>query len=95
VSTGNGLADTPEEEVLLIHVALAGMGVVVGSISIIWLKGVDWMVTHRVLLAGSADPILALPGAGGAGLDWPRVAGLVGLVGVIVAATWSTRRGQQ
>lgn len=94
MSTGNGLADTPEEEVLLVHVALAAMGVVVGSISIIWLKGVDWMITHRVLVAHTADPIIALPGAGGAGLDAARVVALVGVIGIAGALSLSTRRGQ-
>lgn len=95
MSTGNGLADNPEEEVMLIHVALAAMGIVVGSISIIWLKGVDWLVTHRVLVAGTADPIIALPGAGGAGLDAPRIAALVGLIGITAAVSLSARRGRE
>jgi hypothetical protein len=94
VSIGNGLADTPEEEVLLIHLALAAMGVLVGSISIIWLKGVDWMINHRVLVAPAADPIIALPGAGGAGLDVARVVALVGVFGIAGALSMSTCRGQ-
>lgn len=80
---GNGLADTPEEEVLLIHVAIAVIGMAVGSAGVLWLKGATWLVKHQVLVGASADPLVQIPGAGGAGLDVPRLA----ITAAIVLAT--------
>ena len=48
---GNGMADTPEEEVLLIHVGLALLGIVAASAGTFWLKGATWLVEHQVLLS--------------------------------------------
>lgn len=90
---GNGLADTPEEEVLLVHVALAVLGMVVGSAGVLWLKGATWLVEHQVLVGASAGPLVQIPGAAGAGLDVPRLAIAAAIVlATLVVAASSARR---
>ncbi len=90
---GNGVAATPEEELLLIHVALAVITVVLGSVGILWLKGATWLVEHQVLAAAAAHPVLSLPGADGAGLDLPRAAIAAGfiLAGIACALSAASR----
>ena len=90
---GNGMADTPEEEVLLIHVGLALLVIVAASAGTFWLKGATWLVEHQVLVAAKADPLLQIPGAAGAGLDVPRLAILAAVIlAVVVTAVSSARR---
>lgn len=90
---GNGLAGTPEEEVLLIHVGLALLGIVAASAGAFWLKGTTWLVEHQVLVAAKSDPLVQIPGSSGAGLDVPRLAILAAiLVATLVAAVSSARR---
>ncbi len=82
---GNGIADTPEEELLVINVALGALAAVLGSAAVLWLQGVQWLIQHKILLAASADPLIELPASGGAGLDLPRIAIAGGvLLGVVV-----------
>ena len=71
---GNGIADTPEEEFIVVHAALAALAAVIGSAGFLWLKGVEWLIEHNILVAASADPLLVLPASAGAGLDLPRIA---------------------
>lgn len=48
----------------------------------------QWGVEHGILAAASEDPLLALPLAGGAGLDVRRIIiAVVALIGATVAAT--------
>ena len=90
---GNGLADTPEEEVLLIHVGLALLGIVAASAGAFWLTGVTWLVERQVLVTAKAEPLVQIPGSGGAGLDIPRLAIIAAvLVATLVSAVSSARR---
>ena len=45
-----------------------------------------WLVEHHVLASAAATPVLAIPGAGGAGLDWARIIPVVSLL--IIAVVW-------
>ena len=45
-----------------------------------------WLVEHHVLASAAASPVLAIPGAGGAGLDWARIIPVVSLL--IIAVVW-------
>lgn len=89
---GNGLADTPEEEVLLIHLALIGLGALVGSAGLLWLKGTTWLIAHHVLLPARSNPLLDVPGTEGAGLDLPRIAVGVAVIVVVLAFAASEAR---
>lgn len=59
---------------------------------------VAWATHHGVLVASDANPLLPLPGAGGAGLDLLRlvvVAALIvlaGAIAVVFTRRWMTRR---
>jgi len=90
---GNGLADTPEEEVLLIHIALGMVGVALASAAALWLTGSAWLVEHQVLVPAKAAPVVQIPGAAGAGLDLSRIAIAAAIVlAVLVIAVSSARR---
>lgn len=90
---GNGLADTPEEEVLLIHIGLAVLGIAAASAGALWFKGSTWLVEHQILAAAKTDPLVPIPGAAGAGLDSPRLAVLIAIVvAAVVTAASSARR---
>ena len=81
----NGIADTPEDELVVINAALLALGAVLGSAAVLWLKGVEWLIEHKILIAASADPLLVLPASAGAGLDLPRIAIAGGvLLGAVV-----------
>lgn len=100
---GNGIADTPEEEVLVIVVLVAGLGVVAGSIAIFWKTAVGWLLENDLLVPASAGPILELPGTGGAGLDLVGLsvgggvllAVLTGLVSLVVRIVIRRRRAEE
>lgn len=83
---GNGLADSPQEELVLIHAGLIALGLIAGSAGALWLKGATWLVEHHILVPGAAGPILTIPGTAGAGLDLPRlaIAAAVVLAGIAV-----------
>lgn len=61
-----------DELVTLKFGALFLLGIV-GSGGALWLKGITWLIEHQILIGAEADPLLALPRSGGAGLDGPRV----------------------
>ena len=90
---------TAQEELMLIHVALVSLSALVGSAGLLWLKGAQWLVAHQILVPDTANPLLTVPGTGGAGLDAARamVAGGV-LLGALVVALSAVvdywRRGQ-
>lgn len=88
---GNGIADTPEEEVLLIVVALGSLGLIGGSLALFWDTAVTWLLAHDLLVPAAAEPMVTLPAADGAGLDLVRLAiaagVLLGLLAVVLSAT--------
>jgi len=96
---GNGVADTPEEELVLIHIVMGAVTIVLGSAGALWLTGAAWLVEHQVLVARAAQPLVEVPGAAGAGLDLPRIAIaaallLAALAGAVsyVRRSWTRRR---
>lgn len=96
---GNGVADTPEEELVLIHVAIAAVAIVLGSAGALWLFASAWLVEHKVLVSAAAKPLIEIPGTAGAGLDLPRIAiaGGILLAGLAAAVSavrraWTRRR---
>lgn len=90
---GNPLANGPEEEIVLIQVAAIALGAVLGSAGLLWMKGVEWLVEHQVLVSAEASPLLEIPGTEGAGLDVSRVVIATSLLlGVLAIAISSGRR---
>lgn len=79
---GNGVADTPEEELVVIFASVAALGIVVGSITIFWEKVVTWLLEQDLLVPASGRPLIVLPETGGAGLD---LVGLSCTAGVLLA----------
>lgn len=70
---GGGVSSDPTESLTLLVVAGLAAGAAV-SMGLGWLDGaVQWLVSHGVLLASSQKPLLAIPGAHGAGLDAGRL----------------------
>jgi len=68
---------------------LAGPAVLAAAVGITAARApaaAAWLVEHHVLASAAATPVLAIPGAGGAGLDWPRIIPLVSLL--IIAVAW-------
>lgn len=100
---GNGIADTPEEEVIVLFAAVGALGLVAGSIAIFWKSAVTWLLEQDLLLPASADPLVQLPAAGGAGLDLVHlsIAGgvllaiLTGLVSLVVRVIRRRRRAEE
>ena len=70
----NGSADTPEEELVVINVAIGALGTVLASAGILWFKGVAWLLEHKIIVPEAAAPLITIPGTHGAGLDLPRTA---------------------
>lgn len=96
---GNGLADNEDEEVFLVNMGVLALSTVLGSAGLLWLKGSAWLVEHQVLVSAAADPLLAIPGTGGAGLDVSRLAiaaavVLIAVMGAVggVRRAWARNR---
>lgn len=81
-----------DDEFLLFIIGAVALSVAVGSIGVLWFKGVDWMVQHQLLIAASRHPVLAVPGSAGAGLDTPRLAVVAGVLLALLAWAGSTLR---
>lgn len=82
MSQENAKAD--EEFTLLTHWTLIA-SVLIGSVGLLYAQGVQWLLKHSVLVAASADPVVTLPGAQGAGLDTARVVVVAGVLIFMVA----------
>ncbi len=91
---GNGSATTPSEELLLLHVAMFALGGLVASAGALWLTGSRWLVAHKILVAADQTPLIAIPGAAGAGLDLPRIciAAAAVLAAVVITISWARRQ---
>lgn len=91
-SRGSGVANSPDEEVILVVLGALALSALVGSVGVVWVAGVGWLVEHHILVPAAAHPLLEVPGAAGAGLDLPRVAIAVALLLAVVAVTVSAAR---
>ena len=58
----NGIADTPEEELVVINVAIGALGTVLASAGILWFKGVAWLLEHKIIVPEAAAPLITIPG---------------------------------
>lgn len=74
-----------DDTFLLFIIGAVALSVAVGSIGVLWLKGVNWMLQHQLLVAASQHPVLTVPGGAGAGLDVPRACVVAGLLLALLA----------
>lgn len=84
-----------DDEFSLILLAPAVLGALVAASPVLAAMATDWLVAHQVLVAASASPVWALPGADGAGLDVRRLVMLVAVGVVLVAVGCSGLRHQR
>ena len=87
-----------DDELIVLVVGVVAFGAAAASVGVLWQRGwewcVSWLVTHQVLLAGTADPWLTVPGSGGAGVDGHRAAIVVAVAVAVMACalSWVRRR---
>lgn len=94
-TSGQGfrLADTPEDEYVIIHALAVFALAAFSALGVLWYKGVGWLVVHQMLIPSSAHPVLVLPYTRGTGLDWSRILILVAaVVGLLALAISAARR---
>ena len=94
-----GLGD--DDFLLLLLAGFLGSGALLAAAVTRWDQAVRWLLDHRVLLPAAARPLLAAPGAHGAGLDLPRLAIAAAAVLLVIASAagavrqrWTTTRGE-
>jgi len=80
------------DQIVTAVIGALALGAVLGSAGMLWDKALAWLVSAEVLVAAEQGPVWALPASGGAGLDWPRPAILVGVVLTTLAVTASAAR---
>lgn len=86
INAGAGQSISDDEMTLLL-VAFAAWPALAGAATWAWSQGGTWLVKHQILVPAKAEPLVILPGMGGAGLDMARVSIVAGAVMVLVALT--------
>ena len=70
-------------------VAAVAVTTAIGSVGVVWLTSVGWLVEHHVLVPAAVHPVFALPACAGAGLDAARLAIGAGIVVALIAVAVS------
>jgi hypothetical protein len=60
--------------------------IILGSVTTAWADATDWLLDHQILVPEAADPVVAVPAAEGAGLDWARIVIVAGGLVVLTMA---------
>jgi hypothetical protein len=81
-----GPAGSADDEFVLVLVVAGVAAALLGSVGVLWLRGVDWLVEYAVLVSAATSPLVPVPGCAGAGLDGPRLAVTAGLL--VGLAAW-------
>lgn len=76
-----------DDEMTLLLVAVVAWPALAGAAMWAWSQGGSWLVKHQILVSAKAQPLVHLPGMGGAGLDMARLSIVAGVVMVLVALT--------
>lgn len=86
----------PFDELVEIKVYIGLAIAAVMGAGTMWLTGVNWLVAHSILIAAAEHPMVRLPYAKGAGLDFGRsaIAACI-IVAALAIAFSSLRRGIQ
>ncbi len=58
------------------------------------VKATAWLTAHEILVAATESPLIALPGAEGAGLDLRRIIGAIAVLAMALALAVSGVRRQ-
>lgn len=83
-----------DDLLVLLVLATVLLGSIGGIVSGAWTVAQSWLLEHHVVVPAAADPILALPGGAGIGLDLPRLTVAVGVLVAAAAAGLSVLRGR-
>ena len=86
-SFGAGSSAEPAEVLTLCVVGTVVAGAVISGATGLLNGAVRWLVSHGVLVDGRHDPVWTIPGAGGVGLDWPRL--LVAAGAIVLLLLWT------
>lgn len=62
------------DELVLILIGVVALGALVVRAGDLWVHARGWATRHGVVLGAAADPVIPIPGWGGAGLDLARCA---------------------
>ena len=96
-SSGSGIDDmSPGEMLAVLHMAPflipVGLGLLATQVDAVRA----WLVDKGILVAAATDPMFALPGMSGDGLDLRRIALLaLALLCAAMVASWSLRRRRE
>lgn len=87
--------EASDEVVVLLIIGVVMGGSVLAWMSGLWIHITAFLTAHAVLVPATHSPLLAVPGAEGAGLDQPRLivaGGLTLIVSALTAAHMSRLR---
>lgn len=81
----------------LVMLGMGSLGLIISAgVAVLltaWSTSVRWLLEHKVIVAEQRHPLLTLPHAGGAGLDYARCFVLAAIVLLLLfAAVQSVRR---
>jgi hypothetical protein len=89
--TSNAARTSDDDLFVLTITGFLALGAAAAAAPLWWAKAITWLLAHQVLLPRAEHPLLTLPCSGGAGLDVPRLAVLVGAVLLLAAAVGALR----
>lgn len=79
------------DQTTLVFLGILGGPMLLGGIWAAIAVKVSWaismLIDWKILLPADADPLIAVPGAGGAGLDLTRI--VIAAAAVIIPMTWA------
>ena len=91
-STANSAGLSDADQMSLLMAAPLIFGVVVGALPSMSARVTAWLLEHNMIIGAAESPLLALPGAEGAGLDVRRLIVVVAVLAVAVALAISGLR---
>ena len=90
--TANAAGLSDADQMSLLMAAPLIFGIVVGAIPAMSARATAWLLEHNMIIAATESPLLALPGAEGAGLDIRRLIVVAAVLAVAVALAVSGLR---
>lgn len=87
MSLTNTSREVSDEVVVLLIIGVVMGGSVLAGMSGLWIHITAFLTAHAVLVPATHSPLVAIPGAEGAGLDQPRLIVAAGLALMVIALT--------